>query len=92
MHLAVAVRWATSYRTTERHSQFFEENMVAYLRLLLELYPDIQLRPNHHVALHIGPLLTQLGPVHSWWMFPFERVIGMLQKINTNSKMGKYAI
>ena len=92
MHLAVAVRWGTSYRTSERHSRLFEENMVAYLRLLLELYPDIQFRPNHHVALHIGPLLTQFGPVHSWWMFPFERVIGILQKVNTNSKMGKYDI
>jgi len=92
MHLAVAVRWGTSYRTSEHHSKLFEENMVAYLRLLLELYPNIQFCPNHHVALHIGPLLTQFGPVHSWWMFPFERVIGILQKINTNSKMGKYDI
>lgn len=90
MHLAIAVRWGTSYRISEHHSQLFEENMVAYLRLLLELYPNIQFRPNHHVALHIGPLLTQLGPVHGWWMFPFERVIGILQKVNTNSKMGKH--
>ena len=90
MHLAIAVRWGTSYRTSEHHSQMFEENMVAYLRLLLELYPNIQFRPNHHVALHIGPLLTQFGPVHSWWMFPFERVIGILQKVNTNNKMGKF--
>ena len=92
MHLAVAVRWGTSYRISEHHSQLFEENMVAYLRLLLKLYPNIQFRPNHHAALHIGPLLTQFGPVHGWWMFPFERVIGILQKINTNSKMGKYNI
>src|ERR1700678_1335643 len=92
MHLAVAVRWGASYRTSEHHSQMFDENMVAYLWLLLELYPNIQFRPNHHVALHIGPLLTQFGPVHSWWMFPFERVIGILQKVNTNSKMGKYNV
>jgi hypothetical protein len=29
------------------------------------------------------------GPVHGWWMFPFERVIGALQKTNTNYKIGK---
>jgi hypothetical protein len=92
MHLAVAMCWGTSYRTSGHHSQLFEENMTEYLQLLLELYPNIQFRPNHHVALHVGPLLTQLGPVHSWWMFPFERVIGILQKINTNSKMGKYNV
>ena len=92
MHLAVAVRWGTSYRISEHHSQLFEENMVAYLRLQLELYPNIQFHPNHHAAFHIGPLLMQFGPVHSWWMFPFERVIGILQKFNTNSKMGKYNV
>jgi hypothetical protein len=66
--------------------------MVAYLQLLLELYPNIQFQPNHHTALYIGSLLTQFGPVHSWWMFSFEKVIGILQKFNTNSKMGKYNI
>jgi hypothetical protein len=64
--------------------------MVAYLQCLLDLYPNIQFRPNHHAALHIGTLLTQFGPAHGWWMFPFERVIGILQGINTNSKLGKH--
>ena len=90
MHLAVAVGMATSYRTSEHHSEKFEENTVAYLRCLLDLYPNIQLRPNHHAALHIGPLLTQFGPAHGWWMFPFERVIGILQRINSNSKLGEH--
>ena len=90
MYLAVAVRWATSYRTSEHHSEKFEENITAYLRCLLDLYPNIQFRPNHHAAVHIGPLLTQFGPAYGWWMFPFERVIGTLQGINTNSKLGKH--
>jgi hypothetical protein len=90
MHLAIAVRWATSYRTSEHHSEKFEENMVAYLQCLLDLYPNIRFRPNHHAALHIGPLLTQFGPAHGWWMFPFERVIGILQGIKTNSKLGEH--
>ena len=59
---------------------------------LARIIPHIQFHPNHHVALHIGPLLMQFGPIHSWWMFLFERIIDILQKINTNSKMGKYDI
>lgn len=43
MNLAVAVRWATSYRISEYHSQMFGENMKAYLEGLLELYPNIKL-------------------------------------------------
>lgn len=90
MNLAVAVRWATSYRTSEYHSQMFGENMKAYLEGLLELYPNIKLRPNHHIALHIGPTLPRLGPSPGWWMYPFERIIGILQKIKTNNKIGKH--
>ncbi|KAG2048894.1 hypothetical protein BDR06DRAFT_975607 [Suillus hirtellus] len=27
--------------------------------------------------------------MHSWWMFPFERIIGVLQKTNMNHKIGE---
>jgi hypothetical protein len=86
MHLAVAMCWATSHKTSEHHSENLEKNITAYLRCLLDLHPNIQFCPNHHTALHIGLLLTQFGPAYGWWMFSFERVIGILQQINTNSK------
>jgi hypothetical protein len=66
--------------------------MKAYLQTLLELCPNQQLHPIHHNALHLPEFLLRFGPVHGWWMFPFERMIGILQKINTNSKMGKIAV
>jgi hypothetical protein len=89
MFLAMAIRWGTSHRTSREHAEKYMEYMHAYLESLLHLYPSITLRPNHHAALHIGALLMRYGPVHGWWMFPFERVIGALQKTNTNYKMGK---
>ncbi|CAK5270814.1 unnamed protein product [Mycena citricolor] len=46
------------------------------------------LRPNMHMAFHIYDFLLLFGPVTSWWTFPFERVIGYLQKINTNNHIG----
>ena len=30
--------------------------------------------------------------MHGWWMFTYERVIGLLQKINTNYKIGERVI
>ncbi|KAJ7642971.1 hypothetical protein DFH06DRAFT_999285 [Mycena polygramma] len=45
-------------------------------------------RPNVHVAFHIYDFLILFGPVISWWCFPFERVIGFLQKIHTNNRVG----
>ena len=89
MFLATAIRWGTSYRTSAEHAQKCRENMQAYLQSLIDLYPDMELRPSHHASLHIPELLIQFGPVQGWWMFPFERVIGQLQKIKTNNKFGE---
>ncbi|KAJ7202405.1 hypothetical protein GGX14DRAFT_370407 [Mycena pura] len=40
------------------------------------------------MAFHIYDFLLLFGPIISWWTFPFERVIGFLQKINTNDHIG----
>jgi hypothetical protein len=37
-------------------------------------------------------MLLLFGPMHGWWMFVFERVIGMLQKTNTNDKLGEFSL
>lgn len=90
MLLATALRWATSHRTSEKHANEYMKNMRAYLATLRKLFPKRNLLPNHHSALFIGEMLLRFGPVHGWWCFPFERVIGLLQQVNTNSKMGTY--
>jgi hypothetical protein len=45
-------------------------------------------RPNVHASFHLYDFLLLFGPVASWWSFPFERLIGVLQKIKTNDKIG----
>ncbi|KZS89558.1 hypothetical protein SISNIDRAFT_393242, partial [Sistotremastrum niveocremeum HHB9708] len=62
--------------------------MSRYLKDLKRLYPHLKLRPVHHAALHLGEFLEMYGPVHGWWTFPFERLIGTLQKVETNDKQG----
>ncbi|THH06094.1 hypothetical protein EW146_g9718 [Bondarzewia mesenterica] len=92
MLLAIALRWATSHRTSGNHAQQYTKTVDAYLRTLAKLLPHLNRRPNHHNALHLGKYLLLFSPVHSWWMFPFERVIGMLQQMNTNSKIGQLEV
>ncbi len=87
--LAIAIRWATSHRTSAMHAEKYTKNMKSYLELLRDLRPTQRFRPNHLNALLIGRYLRLYGPVRGWWMFPFERVIGDLQRSNTNNKPGK---
>ena len=89
MHLATAIRWGTSDVTSQAHADKYTQHMKAYLETLLHLYPSFKLRPNHHAALHIGFFLREFGPMRGWWMYPFERIIGILQKTNTNFKIGE---
>ena len=90
--LATAIQWATSYRTSTVHAAQYMLCMVAYLNTLKKLYPTISWCPNHHAALHIGPHLLQFGPMHGWWIFTFERIIGCLQKININYELGEQVV
>ncbi|KAF8809397.1 hypothetical protein BYT27DRAFT_7254534 [Phlegmacium glaucopus] len=63
--------------------------MQAYFTGLKTLFPEYGFHPNHHLALHLHQYLLLFGPVHAWWTFPFERMIGMLQRIPTNGKIGE---
>lgn len=86
--LISAVQIATSRTTSRTKAAIYREYMLSYLKILKDIVPNYKLHPNHHMALHLGDYLCRFGPVHAWWTFPFERVIGMLQRIPTNFKLG----
>ncbi|KIK20276.1 hypothetical protein PISMIDRAFT_106073 [Pisolithus microcarpus 441] len=75
----MSVSRAKAYRT----------HIASYVGKLKALYPTCNVRPNHHAAFHIYDYLHLFGPVHSWWTFLFEHLIGILQRIPTNHKSGE---
>lgn len=86
--LLSAVSIATSRKTSHHHADMYRQHMQSYLIGIKELFPTFKFVPNHHMALHLPDYIRLYGPVHSWWAFPFERMIGMLQRILTNYKEG----
>lgn len=92
MNLSTAIAWGMSRRTSESHAQRYDFYMQRYLAGVQELYPDYNLKPIHHYSLHIPDILRLFGPLHGTWAFLPERVIGCLQGINTNSKIGMLGI
>ena len=89
MRLACAIRQGISYRISEQHKDAYGAHMLAYLAGIQRVRPDRSLLPSHHSAMHIPSFLIRFGPMPGWWMFPFERVIGLLQQISTNGKIGE---
>jgi len=42
--------------------------------------------------MHLPLFFSLFGPVRSWWCFPFERLIGQIQRLLSNHKLGKVPI
>jgi hypothetical protein len=87
MALFQSVILACRYTMTAVRATAYRALLKTWVEGLTVHHPHTQhhaKRPNVHVAFHIYDFLLLFGPVISWWCFPFERVIGYLQKINTN--------
>ncbi|KDR68198.1 hypothetical protein GALMADRAFT_78901 [Galerina marginata CBS 339.88] len=88
MALVSAITLACMRTMTEARSNAYLTHMKFWLHNLTVLHPDTKPRVNCHMALHIFDFLRLFGPVRSWWCFPFERLIGQLQRLPHNHKFG----
>lgn len=92
LSLISAVVIASSRTTSQEKADLYLHHMQNYIKGLRELFPEYRFLPKQHNALHLGEYLKLYGPVHSWWTFPFERLIGMLQRIPNNFQNGQFCI
>ena len=90
MQLVCAVILACARITNVDRMRRYRECLQAYISQLPILYPKLRCESIHHMAFHIYDFLELFGPVHSWWSFPFERLIGQLQRLPTNHRFGSY--
>jgi hypothetical protein len=91
MALFQAVTISCRYRMNTIHATRYREFIKKWVDSLYRCHPHTikhPLRQNVHASFHIYDFLLLFGPTTSWWCFPFERLIGALQKINTNDLIG----
>ncbi|KAE9390812.1 hypothetical protein BT96DRAFT_1001950 [Gymnopus androsaceus JB14] len=91
MALFQATIIACKYTMTSSRTEAFQKYYNQWVGGLHTLFPHTHegtARPNVHAGQHIYNFLLLFGPVISWWCFPFERLIGAIQKINTNDHIG----
>ena len=80
----ISLRRATSEEEIEKYERYIK-NYIAGLR---NIHPNVTPTANLHMATHIGDFMRLFGPVYSWWCFPFERLIGFVQRMPNNKKWG----
>ncbi|RPD52424.1 hypothetical protein L226DRAFT_474089, partial [Lentinus tigrinus ALCF2SS1-7] len=84
LHMVIAVRYGTARRATKVRIDTYNYHIFNYVHGLRTLFPEQELVPNQHLALHLGEVLTRFGPTQSYWAFPFERYIRLLRQANIN--------
>jgi hypothetical protein len=88
MDLVTAVRIASMRVTNNEYIALYDKHILSYASGILELYKDADIKPNHHLSLHLGHFLQTLGPVHAYRTFVFERINFMMQRMKTNARLG----
>lgn len=91
MSLFQATILVCRYSMTSSRASAFRDYIDTWVNDLRTIHPHTREhapRPNIHAAGHIYDFLIRYGPILNWWCFPFERLVGALQKINTNDHIG----
>lgn len=89
MDLVSAVTLACMNTMTEQRMIAYRDHIVSWGKGISKVHPQAGHTVNAHMAVHIYDYLRLFGPVRSWWVFPFERLIGQLQRIPSNHKFGR---
>jgi hypothetical protein len=88
MALSAVATLACFRSTTRKRADNLRESLWEHIEGLKVLFPGFLL-PSHHLAFHIYDFLLLFGPAKSWWCFPFERLIGQLQRQPHNHRFGE---
>lgn len=91
LNLSLLVQIITSRTSSADGMKLYDSTIQNYLNLVSVLNPEAKLVVNHHLALHLSTFMRLHGPCRSHWAFPFERLIGKLQRVVRNSHIGQWA-
>lgn len=86
--IILACKRSTSIATAHKYRAYLK-SYIEGIRTKRLCDESLTLRPNHHHAFHIFDFLLLFGAVYSWWVFAFERLVGILQRTPHNHHRGK---
>ncbi|KAJ3899420.1 hypothetical protein F5879DRAFT_777592, partial [Lentinula edodes] len=89
MHLACASLIMTKRKLSLTRRDDFRRLLRLHILGLKENFPG-WIFPTHHLAFHIHEFMDLFSGVRHWWLFPFEKLIGKLQRTPTNHKPGEF--
>jgi hypothetical protein len=87
MNLSCSAILLTKRTMPHARKELMRQCFQDHLEGLKKTFPGFML-PSHHIGFHDYDSIDLFGPVHNFWCFPGERLIGKFQKTTTNHKPG----
>ncbi len=84
----VACQLISKPSVTQEEIEKADSLFQAYMQDLQSdsLFGKHAIKPNNHMSCHLKECIEDFGPVHSYWLFAFERINGYLGDYHTNFK------
>ena len=70
---------------TDEEIKCGDETIMKFCESFLSVYGKVWLTPNIHLHGHLASFNYDFGPVYSFWLFPYERLNGVLGSYHSNS-------
>ncbi|KAJ7749123.1 hypothetical protein B0H16DRAFT_1725162 [Mycena metata] len=91
MALFQALNLVYGYTTDRTRVTRGRQHFKQWVDDLFEVHPHTKRHRRRtivHMFFHTFEFLVWWGPAFWWWCFPLERLIGLLQKVKTNGRLG----
>ena len=81
-HFVLACRWLCKESVTNDDVTVANSLLLMFGRRLKNLYGERYITPNMHMQCHLCDCVRDYGPLHSFWLFSFERYNGLFLESN----------
>ena len=71
---------------TEEDIKVADLLLIQFCKRVKKVFGSKFVTPNMHMHLHLADCLQDFGPLHSFWLYSFERYNGLLGKQPTNNR------
>lgn len=92
MLLVSTIVIACKRNMSEYRCQAYLHCMTRYISMLTSIHPHATHRPYGHMSLHLPHFFSLFGPARAFWTYPFERLIGQIQRLISNHRVGKQCL
>ena len=85
-HFVLACRILCKHTISLDDIQLADALLLAFCHKVQDFYGKQKITPNMHMHSHLKEVLLDYGPVHSFWLFCYERFNGILGNQPTNNR------